>query len=146
MQIHQVKRIHRNKTKKIVGRGGKRGTTSGKGTKGQKARSGRKLRPELRDLIKKLPKLRGRGKNSNLPIHDVFQVVNLDLLTLAFNAGETVSPKALLKKGLIKKVSGKTPKVKILGTGEITKKLKVSNCIVSDSAKELITKAGGSIK
>lgn len=47
-----------------VGRGGKRGKTSGKGTKGQNARAGRKKRPEIRDFIKRFPKLRGRGKNS----------------------------------------------------------------------------------
>ncbi|MBI5140193.1 MAG: uL15 family ribosomal protein [Candidatus Vogelbacteria bacterium] len=146
MQIHQVKRLHKNKSKKIVGRGGKRGTTSGKGTKGQKARSGRKLRPELRDLIKKIPKLRGRGRNSNLPIGAKFQVVNLGLLSLVYNDGEKVNPASLLKKGIIKKVSGKTPKVKILGAGDVAKKLKVDNCLVSDSAREFITKAGGSVE
>ena len=51
------------------GHGSGRGKTSGKGTKGQKARAGHKIRPEIRDLIKRIPKLRGRGKNSNLSIH-----------------------------------------------------------------------------
>lgn len=64
MQSHTLQA----KTKRIkhrqVGRGGTRGKTSGKGTKGQNARSGRKKRPELRDFIKRFPKLRGRGKNS----------------------------------------------------------------------------------
>ena len=46
-----------------VGRGGKRGKTSGRGTKGQNARAGRKKRPEMRDFIKRIPKLRGRGKS-----------------------------------------------------------------------------------
>ena len=53
MQLHTLKRKTKNKTKKIVGRGGKRGTYSGRGLKGQKARAGRKIRPEFRDLLKK---------------------------------------------------------------------------------------------
>ncbi len=63
MQFHTIKRKSPNKKSKQVGRGGTRGKTSGRGTKGQNARSGRKKRPELRDTIKRIPKLRGRGKN-----------------------------------------------------------------------------------
>jgi len=59
MQIHQLKRQHKNKKDRIVGRGGKHAKTSGRGGKGQTARAGNKRRPELRDIIKKLPKLRG---------------------------------------------------------------------------------------
>ncbi len=59
MQIHDLKRIHKNKGDRIVGRGGKHAKTSGRGTKGQSARAGNKKRPELRDIIKKLPKHRG---------------------------------------------------------------------------------------
>ena len=65
MQFHTLKRVHPNKKSKSVGRGGKRGKTAGRGTKGQNARAGRKKRPELRDFIKRVPKLRGRGKHSN---------------------------------------------------------------------------------
>lgn len=65
MQYHSLKRKTPNKKSTAVGRGGKRGKTSGRGTKGQNARAGRKKRPELRDFIKRFPKLRGRGKNSN---------------------------------------------------------------------------------
>lgn len=65
MQFHSLKRKTPNKKSKQVGRGGKRGKTAGRGTKGQNARAGRKKRPELRDFIKRVPKLRGRGKNSN---------------------------------------------------------------------------------
>ena len=61
--ITHTKRNTPNKKSRRVGRGGKRGKTSGRGTKGQKARAGRKLRPELRDTIKKIPKMRGHGKN-----------------------------------------------------------------------------------
>ena len=59
MQIHNLKRLHKNKKDRIVGRGGKHAKTSGRGGKGQTARSGNKRRPELRDIIKKLPKNRG---------------------------------------------------------------------------------------
>ena len=59
MQIHNVKRVHKNKMDRIVGRGGKHAKTSGRGGKGQTARAGNKRRPELRDIIKKLPKNRG---------------------------------------------------------------------------------------
>lgn len=59
MQIHNLKREHPNKKDRIVGRGGKHAKTSGRGGKGQTARAGNKRRPELRDIIKKLPKKRG---------------------------------------------------------------------------------------
>ena len=59
MQIHNLKRQHKNKKDRLVGRGGKHAKTSGRGGKGQTARAGNKRRPELRDIIKKLPKLRG---------------------------------------------------------------------------------------
>jgi len=59
MQIHNLKRVHKNKKDRIVGRGGKHAKTSGRGGKGQTARSGNKRRPELRDIIKRLPKNRG---------------------------------------------------------------------------------------
>ena len=59
MQIHNLKRKHQNKKNRIVGRGGKHAKTSGRGGKGQTARAGNKRRPELRDIIKKLPKNRG---------------------------------------------------------------------------------------
>ena len=64
MQIHNLKREHKNKKDRIVGRGGKHAKTSGRGGKGQTARAGNKRRPELRDIIKKLPKNRGYQFNS----------------------------------------------------------------------------------
>ena len=64
MQFHELKRKTANKKSRQHGRGGTRGKTTGRGTKGQNARAGRKKRPELRDLIKKVPKLRGRGVSS----------------------------------------------------------------------------------
>lgn len=64
MQFHTLKRKTPNYKSQQVGRGGTRGKTSGRGTKGQNARAGHKNRPELRDTIKRVPKLRGRGKSS----------------------------------------------------------------------------------
>ena len=65
MQIHELKRQNKNKKDRIVGRGGKHAKTAGRGGKGQTARAGNKRRPELRDIIKKLPKLRGYRFNSH---------------------------------------------------------------------------------
>ncbi|KKQ86528.1 MAG: 50S ribosomal protein L15 [Parcubacteria group bacterium GW2011_GWF2_38_8] len=64
MQINNLKREHKNKKDRLVGRGGKHAKTSGRGGKGQTARAGNKRRPELRDIIKKLPKRRGYKFNS----------------------------------------------------------------------------------
>jgi len=64
MQFHNLKSKTKRRKARQVGRGGTRGKTSGRGTKGQNARAGRKKRPEMRDIIKKIPKLRGRGKSS----------------------------------------------------------------------------------
>ncbi len=144
MQTHNLKRVHELITHYQVGRGGKRGKTSGRGGKGQTARAGNKRRPELRDLIKKLPKMRGRGKNSNKTI-DFRKVypINLDLIEAGFNAGEVVSPKTLVEKGAVELVKGNFPLVKILSVGEISKRVTVEGCAVSAGAKAKIEKAGG---
>lgn len=145
MQIHELK----SKTERIkpvkVGRGGKRGKTSGRGTKGQKARSGHRMYPEIRDMIKKIPKLRGRGKNLNKAFALENASVTLVSIQNNFETGERVTPQSLFDKGLIKKVSGKFPPVKILAKGEISKKVTVKNCLVSVSVKNAIEKAGGEI-
>jgi large subunit ribosomal protein L15 len=146
MQLHELKPKTPQKDRRYVGRGGKRGKTAGRGTKGQKARAGAKIRPEIRDIIKRLPKLRGRGKNSNKSFRAKPNVVNLGDIDTTFKAGDVVSPTTLLTVGLVRRHAGETPKVKILGTGEITKKLTFESCVVSESAKEKIAKAGGTIK
>lgn len=64
MQFHNLQSKTKRKRSRQVGRGGTRGKTAGRGTKGQNARAGRKKRPELRDIIKRIPKLRGRGRSS----------------------------------------------------------------------------------
>lgn len=143
MQIHNLKRKNANKKARQVGRGGKRGKTAGRGTKGQLARAGHKVRPEIRDIIKRLPKLRGYSFKS---FEIKPEVVNLADIESAFGAGETVSPAALLEKGLVRKAGGGRPRVKILGDGEISKKFTFEDCLVSLKAKEKIEKAGGTIK
>jgi large subunit ribosomal protein L15 len=133
MQIHQIKPKHKLKKKKRVGRGGKRGTYSGKGIKGQKSRAGRKMVPVIRELIKKYPKLRGyRAQNRAKNI----VVVNLKDLDKNFKDSEVVNPKALLEKKLIRRIKGRTPKVKILGKGELSKKLIIEDCEMSEKVKE----------
>ncbi|MFA6554694.1 MAG: uL15 family ribosomal protein [Candidatus Paceibacterota bacterium] len=144
MQSNQLKRIHPNKKRMIVARGGKRGKTSGRGGKGQSARAGNKRRPEWRDIIKRVPKLRGRGKNSNKPFQERPIVVNLVALENVFSTNDAITPTILVEKGVIATLSGNIPAVKILGDGEITKALKISGCFISDSAKEKVIKAGGS--
>lgn len=132
-----------------VGRGGKRGKTSGRGTKGQNARAGHKKRPEMRDILKKLPKLRGHGKNRSRTVRSKprsnYAPVNLTTLEAAFTAGDMVTPETLYKKGLITARGGKVAYVKILGTGTITKALKISDCEASAAAKAAIEAAGGSL-
>jgi len=143
MQTHNLKRKHPNKKTRQVGRGGTRGKTAGRGTKGQNARAGHKKRPEIRDFIKRVPKLRGRGKNLNTSIELKPTPVNLGDLNKVFKDGDTVSPAILVRKGLIKKISMDLPRVKILGGGKLTISLKIKACTVSNTAKVAIEKAGG---
>lgn len=146
MQFHDLKRVHKNKKRMTVARGGKRGKTAGRGGKGQSARAGNKRRPEWRDIIKKLPKLRGRGVNPLKPFGLRPTVINLGLIDQIFEAKDSVNPVSLAEKGLIETKSGKTPRVKILGGGELTKAMQFSGVALSGSAKEKIEKAGGTIK
>lgn len=146
MQLNNLIPKTKNKKTMIVGRGGKRGKTAGRGTKGQNARAGHKKRPELRDFIKRIPKLRGRGVNSNKTIETKRTVVNLTQIEAAFEAGAAVNPKTLAEKAVISTVNGRIPYVKILATGEVTKKFNITDCILSAQAKAKIEKAGGSVK
>ena len=148
MQLHTFSPRTKNKKNAPVGRGGKRGKTSGRGGKGQTARAGHKIRPEVRDLIKKFPKRRGYGKNRARTVKTnrvSASVVNLAALESLYKAGETVSPASLLARGLVRRVKGRVPVVKILGTGEVAKALVVKGCAVSKSARAAVLKAGGTI-
>jgi large subunit ribosomal protein L15 len=131
---HRVKRLG-------CGESSGHGKTSGKGHKGQKARSGGSIRLGFEGgqmpLIRRIPK---RGFN-NEPFRDKFAVVNLRDLN-SFDNGATVDEAALLEAGLIRKPYDQ---VKVLGTGELTKKLTIVANKASASAKAAIEKAGGTL-
>ncbi len=143
MQLHQLRPKHKLKKRKRVGRGGKRGTYSGRGLKGQRSRAGRRLKPAIRGLIKRYPKLRGYKfkRTVSKPA-----VVNLETLEKKFKSSDKITPSILIEEGVIRKIKGRLPKVKILGKGKLTKALIVENCLVSKQAKEKIEKAGGKIQ
>lgn len=143
MQTHQLKRPKGNQSKRPrVGRGGKRGTTAGKGTKGQKARAGHRIRPAIRDLIQRLPKRRGYGKNRARTVNsEKIKLRAISLSALEKLSVEKITNEVLRKEGLLKRKES----AKILNTGEITKKISVENVAISAKAKEKIEKAGGSV-
>ena len=145
MQSNHLQRKNPNMKRVIVARGGKRGKTAGRGGKGQSARAGNKRRPEWRDIIKKLPKLRGRGVNQNKPVSDKPFTVNVDILEAIFSANDTITPAVLVEKGIVVTYSGRVPAIKILGEGEITKAFKLAGVHISTPAREKIEKAGGTI-
>ena len=121
------------------GAGSGNGKTAGKGHKGQNARSGGGVRPGFEGgqlpLYRKLPK---RGFN-NYRFAKCYSVVNVQLLN-KFNDGDVVDCAALLAMGLIDNANCG---VKILGEGELTKKLTVKAAVFSASAKEKIEAVGG---
>jgi len=128
---------------KRVGRGNAsgKGTTAGRGTKGQKARTGGRGGLKvlgLRRLVMQTPKLRG----FKVPKDNVV-LVDLATLDQACKNGEIVSRRSLIAKKLI---PASTAKVKILGGGELKKKLIVVGCRLSGSAKERILAAGGEVR
>jgi large subunit ribosomal protein L15 len=142
MQLNILKREHPNKQARQVGRGGTRGKTSGRGGKGQTARAGNKRRPQMRDIIKKIPKLRGYRFHS---ASKKFAPVNVGALNV-FTAGSIVNSKALVEQNIVRQSGGVAPSVKILGGGDLKVKLSIVGCEVSKSAREKIEKAGGTIK
>lgn len=143
MQIHDLKRTHKSIVRLRVGRGGKKGTYSGKGMKGQNSRAGRKFMPAIRELIKRYPKLKGY-KAIRFP--NLEAVLDLNTLEKRFEDSATVNPKTLVEMKIIRRIKGRVPQVKILGAGELTKKLAIEGCSVSESAKAKIEKAKGTIK
>ncbi|MDP2695887.1 MAG: uL15 family ribosomal protein [bacterium] len=129
MQLHQLRPKHAPTRKKTrVGRGGKRGTSSGHGTKGQKSRAGHRIRPAERDYIQRLPKLRGHRNNPKSPKLAVVNVSDLEKLI----DGNVVDASAL-------------PKTKILGNGNVKKAFEIKGVPLSESAKKKIEAAGGKV-
>jgi len=146
MQFHRLKPVHKLKRKKRIARGGKRGSYSGRGIKGQKSRAGAKIRPAVRDLMMKFPKKRGRAKHAFKSLFEKPAILNLADIEKDFKNGEIVSPKTLFEKRLISRKKGALPEVKILGEGEISKKLAFQNILLSKSARAKIEKVKGVIK
>ncbi|MDR2864531.1 MAG: 50S ribosomal protein L15 [Spirochaetaceae bacterium] len=130
-----------NKRKRIVGRGqgSGRGTTAGKGNKGQQSRSGGKTYVGFEGGQMPLYRRLAHRGFSNYPFKKTFQVVNLSQIEKHFESGDTVDLPSLFLKGLVK---GSDP-VKILGDGALTKKIDLKIAYASASAKEKIRKAGG---
>ena len=148
MQLHHMTRPRTlQRAGQRVGRGQSsgRGKQSGRGGKGQTARAGAKLRPEWRDIIKKLPKRRGFGKNrgrtvvGTRPDAVALSLAKLDAL---FEAGAIVSMKTLAEKGILDRF---VRPVKIVGGSEFGKKVSIQGIAVSASARTAIEKAGGTI-
>lgn len=132
-----------NKKKVIVGRGQSSGlgTTAGRGNKGQNSRSGGKTYPGFEGGQMPLYRRLAHRGFDNSQFAQKYAVVNLFDLESHYENGETVDSESLVKKGLVKKVLP----IKLLGKGEITKKLTVKVDKVSANAKERIEKAGGSV-
>lgn len=140
MKLHELKPEDKKRKKKRIGRGtgSGKGTYSGRGIKGQKSRAGFKI--PASSLITKLPKLRGEGFKKVKRGEIV--VVNLVDLDKKFKTGEEVNLKSLIEKKLIKpQKSKKIKNIKILGDGELTKKLKFAkDLLFSKKAQEKISK------
>jgi large subunit ribosomal protein L15 len=139
MKLHQLPKSHKRSQR--IGRGGKRGTTAGRGTKGQKSRAGSHMRPAERDLILRIPKRRGFR---NKPKSDALKVFNLGMLSEKLKsyvkAGVPLEiDVALLKTAglLSKNFKGQ---VKILANGEISFPIAVKGIRISKSAQ---AKMGG---
>lgn len=145
MNLHNLKpnRGAKHRVKRLgCGESSGLGKTSGRGHKGQKSRSGGGVRPGFEGgqmpLHRRLPK---RGFN-NTRFQDKIAVVNVASLNERFEDGDTVNMRTLKAARLVK---GTYDGVKVLGNGDLAKKLTIEGCKVSASAKEKIEKAGGSI-
>lgn len=141
MKLHELRPTEGSTTpawRKGRGAGSGNGKTAGKGHKGQNARSGGGVRPGFEGgqipLYRRLPK---RGFNNKFAA--VYSIVNVEKLNV-FEDGETVNAEALVNKGIVRKVNDG---IKVLGKGELTKKLTVEAKIFSATAAEKIKAAGG---
>lgn len=134
-----------NKKPKRVGRGSSSGlgTTAGKGNKGQQSRSGGKTYVGFEGGQMPLYRRIAHKGFSNYPFKKEFVAINLGLLNDKFNDGDTVDANTLVEKNFVSKKDAGN--VKILGNGDITKKLNFVVAKISASAKEKIEKAGGTV-
>lgn len=144
--LNQLKRMTKRPYRR-VGRGqsSTRGKQSGRGGKGQTARAGAKIRPAWRDIIKKLPKRRGYGKNRGRTVDSTRpdpMALSLTRLESIFDTGADISVATLAEKG----IGGgrKRRPLKIVGN-EASKKFSITGIPVSASARAAIEKAGGSV-
>ncbi len=140
MQIHELTLSKKRKRGQRVGRGGKRGIYSGRGNKGQKARTNHRLKLKRigSGLARHVPKLGGF-----VSLKPRSTAVDIKRLEEKFSNGELITPDSLKIKGIIKSV--KNP-VKIVGNAELTKKFTIKDCLTTVSSKKSIEKAGGAVK
>jgi len=138
---------HKSERRLGRGHGSGRGKTAGRGTKGQKARTGGKIHRAFNGgqtrLSKRLPFMRGLG-NSNTPFRHDYAIVNVADLII-FEAGSQVTPEELVEQGFMTKSQGKGL-VKVLGDGEVDRALNVRAHKFSVSARAKIEAAGGSVE
>jgi len=141
MQLHQIRPKYKIKSKKRIGRGGKRGTYSGKGMKGQKSRAGHRIRPAKRDLIQRLPKLRGFKFK---PIKPKPVIINIDNLAEKIKS-DIINRESLLQAGLIRKSD---KRIKILGPKKrkIERVFQIEGLEISGKLKKAIEEVNGSVK
>ena len=132
MQINNLKLKNRRKSRKTIGRGGKKGTYSGKGNKGQKARSGAHVNPLFEGgrstLIDHMKKKRGFKS-----IKTKVRVINLSELDKNFKSGDIISKEALIKSGLISRAKADLG-IKILGKGKTKKKFILEKGLLSSAS------------
>ena len=140
-EIHQNVEKHKKPTRVGRGTGSGQGKTAGKGHKGQRARAGWKASPVFQGggmpLVRRVPK---RGFTNSFALR--IAAVNVGDLENAFDAGEEITPATLVERGLIRV---RHDLIKVLGDGDLTKKLSVSAHRFSASAREKIEKAGGKV-
>ena len=145
MQLHQLARL-KNRSHRRVGRGGKRGSYSGRGIKGQKSRSGRVIRPALRDLILRIPKRRGFR---NKPKSDKPRTISLADLIKKIKPLAAGSAKVHVNKEMLRKIGllslSFRGDIKILGKGEVPFALTLEDIAASKGVIAAIEKAGGRI-
>jgi len=142
MQIHELQPFDKPKKRKRIGRGGKRGNYSGRGSKGQKSRAGAKIKPQLREIVNKFPKKRGEGFKT---LKENIIIVHLQDLQRVFPQGGKITPQILEKAGLIKRLTNQKLRVKILVKGDLKTKYNIQNCLLSKKAEEAIIKAEGKV-